>query len=361
MKNRAETGDPRGRALHVLVVDDSAVVRQVLTTLLSSEPGITVSSASDPIIAMEKMKRARPDVIVLDLQMPRMDGLTFLRQIMERDPIPVVICSGVAESGTEAAFRAMAEGAVEIVRKPKVGIREFLYESAVTLTDAVRAAAQARMGPGFRARARATGAATTSMRPPPMVRTSERIVAIGASTGGPEALRGLLDAMPADAPATLIVQHMPELFTRAVANRLNTSSPMTVKEAEDGDRVVRGRALLAPGNSHMRLVRLAGQYCVEVKDGPLVSRHRPSVDVLFHSVAELAGAAAVGVLLTGMGDDGAEGLLQMKLAGAQTLAQDEASCVVFGMPAKAIRRGAACEIVSLSDIPGAILALCSYR
>ena len=360
MRLRDGTSEPR--LLQVLVVDDSAVVRQVMTTLLSSEPGFVVTTASDPLIAMEKMKRARPDVIILDIHMPRMDGLTFLRQIMERDPIPVVVCSGVAESGTEAAFRAMAEGAVDIVRKPKVGIREFLYESAVTLIDAVRAASQARIGTGPRPRARVPGAATTSMRPPAMARAAhERIVAIGASTGGPEALRGLLDSMPADGPATLIVQHMPELFTRAFANRHNTTSAMEVKEAKNGDRVTRGRALLAPGNSHMRLVRQGGQYCVEVKDGPLVSRHRPSVDVLFHSVAEVAGAAAVGVLLTGMGDDGAEGLLQMKLKGAQTIAQDEASCVVFGMPAKAIKRGGASEIVTLLEIPAAILDLCAYR
>jgi two-component system chemotaxis response regulator CheB len=359
MRVRDGTSEPR--PLQVLVVDDSAVVRQVMTTLLSSEPGFVVTTASDPLIAMEKMKRARPDVIILDIHMPRMDGLTFLRQIMERDPIPVVVCSGVAESGTEAAFRAMAEGAVDIVRKPKVGIREFLYESAVTLIDAVRAASQARIGMGPRPRARVPGGSTTSMRPPALARAQERIVAIGASTGGPEALRGLLDAMPADGPATLIVQHMPELFTRAFANRLNTTSAMEVKEAKNGDRVARGRALLAPGNSHMRLVRQGGQYCVEVKEGPLVSRHRPSVDVLFHSVAEVAGAAAVGVLLTGMGDDGAEGLLQMKLKGAKTIAQDEASCVVFGMPAKAIKRGGACEIVSLLEIPAAILDLCAYR
>ena len=359
---RLRDGVSEPRVLQVLVVDDSAVVRQVMTTLLSSEPGFVVTTASDPLIAMEKMKRARPDVIILDIHMPRMDGLTFLRQIMERDPIPVVVCSGVAESGTEAAFRAMAEGAVDIVRKPKVGIREVLYESAVTLIDAVRAASQARIGTGPRPRARVPGATTTSMRPPPLARAAqERIVAIGASTGGPEALRGLLDAMPADGPATLIVQHMPELFTRAFANRLNTTSAMEVKEAQNGDRVTRGRALLAPGNSHMRLVRQGGQYCVEVKDGPLVSRHRPSVDVLFHSVAEMAGASAVGVLLTGMGDDGAEGLLQMKLKGAQTIAQDEASCVVFGMPAKAIKRGGASEIVTLLEIPAAILDLCAYR
>jgi two-component system chemotaxis response regulator CheB len=350
-----------GKPLNVLVVDDSAVVRQVLTSLLAGEAGMNVTSASDPLIAMEKMKRARPDVIVLDLQMPRMDGLTFLRQIMDRDPIPVVVCSSVAESGTEAAFRAIAEGAVEIVRKPKVGIRDFLYESAVTLVDAVRAASQARIANHPRGR-RPSAVSTISTRPrPPRAGLAEPIIAIGASTGGPEALRGILDAMPGDTPAILIVQHMPEHFTRAFANRLNLSSAMEVKEAEDGDRVIRGRALIAPGNSHMRLVRSLGQLSVEVKDGPLVSRHRPSVDVLFQSVAELAGKSAIGVLLTGMGDDGAEGLLQMRKSGAATIAQDEASCVVFGMPAKAIRRGAATDVVALHAIPEAIMAVAAER
>ena len=356
MKPRNGEAD-RGARLNVLVVDDSAVVRQVLTTLLSSDQGMQVVVASDPLIAMEKMQRMRPDVIVLDLEMPRMDGLTFLRRIMSEDPIPVVICSGVAERGTDAAFRAVAEGAVDIVRKPKVGVRDFLYESAVMLVDTVRAASQARV--------RRRVAHPRAVAPAPMIRAARkalskpregtRIIAIGASTGGPEALREVLEAMPADAPATLIVQHMPELFTRAFADRLNATSPMEVREARDGDAVKRGRALIAPGNKHMELVRRGDDYIVSVREGELVSRHRPSVNVLFRSVADVAGASSIGVLMTGMGDDGADGLLEMRKAGAATVAQDEASCVVFGMPAKAIQRGAAAVVLGLDEIPGALL------
>jgi two-component system chemotaxis response regulator CheB len=346
------------RELNVLIVDDSAVVRQVLGALLSNDQGMHVTVASDPLIAMEKMERQRPDVIVLDLHMPRMDGLTFLRQIMETDPIPVVVCSGVADRGTETAFRAIAEGAVDIVRKPKVGIRDFLYESAVTLIDSVRAASQARL----KRRGRPT--LPGSERPRPIAdaprirrapRTGERVVAIGASTGGPEALRDLLAQLPAEAPGTLIVQHMPELFTRAFAQRLNITSALEVKEAKDGDALHRGRVLVAPGNQHMELVRVNDHYAVTVKDGPLVSRHRPSVNVLFRSVAQVAGPAAIGVLMTGMGDDGADGLLEMRQKGAHTVVQNEASCVVFGMPAKAIQRGAAVEVVGLDEIPRCIM------
>jgi two-component system chemotaxis response regulator CheB len=350
---------PGGRLLNVLVVDDSAVVRQVLTTLLTSDQGMQVTAASDPLIAIEKMQRLRPDVIVLDLAMPRMDGLTFLRRVMAEDPIPVVICSSVAERGTDAAFRAMAEGAVDIIRKPKVGVRDFLFESAVTLIDVVRAAAQARI---LRRPSRMRAASHEESHAPLFVRRAavpgpagEKILAIGASTGGPEALRDLLDALPANGPATLIVQHMPELFTRAFAERLNASSAMEVKEAKDGDAVTRGCVLVAPGNMHMQLVRRGHHYAVEVKDGPLVSRHRPSVNVLFQSVAQAAGANALGVLMTGMGDDGADGLLEMKQAGAVTVAQDEASCVVFGMPAKAIQRGAAAAVLGLDGIRAAIV------
>jgi two-component system chemotaxis response regulator CheB len=348
--------DERG-PLRVLVVDDSAVVREVLTTLLSNEEDMRVETAPDPIIAMDKMKRARPDVVVLDLNMPRMNGLDFLRRIMATDPIPVVICSGVAEEGTEAAFQAIAEGAVEIVRKPKVGLSEFLYESAVTLIDVVRAASQARVGS---ARGRLPLSVPSSqLRAAPPSRVG--VVAVGASTGGPEAVRTVLDVLPPDAPPVLIVQHMPEHFTRAFAARLDATSALTVREASDGDRLERGRALVAPGNKHMRLVRRGGHLVVEVGSGPFVSRHRPSVDVLFRSVAEVAAGDAVGVLLTGMGDDGAEGLLEMRRAGAATVAQDEASCVVFGMPARAIQRGAAEEVVPLDSMADTILRLSARR
>ncbi len=346
-------------SLHVLVVDDSAVVRQVMTSLLSQEPGIHVTTAPDPIIAIEKMKRARPDVIVLDLEMPRMDGLTFLHKIMTEDPIPVVICSSFTGAGTEAALLAMEGGAVEIVTKPKVGLREFLHESAVLLVDAVRGAARARLRsqvgwqrPAQR-RLNADAVLPPSRKQAPSGAT-ERIVAVGASTGGTEALRELLEALPSDAPALLIVQHMPERFTRAFADRLNRSCRIEIKEAEQGDGVAAGRALIAPGNRHMILSRYGARYTVEISDGPLVSRHRPSVDVLFRSVAQKAGRNAVGVILTGMGDDGAEGLLEMKRAGAATIAQDEATCVVFGMPKEAIGRGAVDEVLPLGQIPAAI-------
>jgi len=352
-------GDAKSK-LYVLVVDDSAVVREVLTGLLSSEPGIEVATAGDPLIAMEKMKRRRPDVILLDLEMPRMDGLTFLRKIMREDPIPVVVCSGVAGDGTEAAFRAMAEGAIDIVNKPKVGLRDFLYESAIMLVDVVRAAAEARVD-----RKPRIGGFPRSPLPPPVrspagvaITAAGTLIAIGASSGGPEAIRIVLDRMPADAPATLIVQHMPQPFTRAFAARLDATSPMRVREAKHGDEVERGSVLVAPGNSHMRLARRGAQQIVEVFEGPLVTRHRPSVDVLFRSVAEVAGPAGVGVLLTGMGEDGAEGLLEMKRAGAATIAQDEQSCVVFGMPAKAIRRGAADAVVGLESMTDEILRRC---
>jgi two-component system chemotaxis response regulator CheB len=344
------------------VVDDSALVRRVMSTVLSREKSIRVTAAADPIIAMGKMKKARPDVILLDLEMPRMDGLTFLRKIMAEDPIPVVICSGHAGRGTEAAVKALEEGAVEVVTKPTVGIQEFLHESAVTLIDTVLAAAQARMQTRTRApAARPVPPKLTAdaVLPPPRrlagVRTSEKVIALGASTGGTEALRTVLEAMPMNSPGLVIVQHMPEDFTAAFARRLDQICRIDVKEAEDGDRVRPGRALVAPGNFHMVLRRRAGRYSVEVTGGALVSRHRPSVDVLFRSVAQAAGPNAVGVIMTGMGDDGAKGLGEMKEAGATTIAQDQASCVVFGMPKEAIDQGAVQKVVPLPLIPSAIL------
>jgi len=342
----------------VLVVDDSAVVREVMNAVLSQERGISVRVASDPIIAMDKMKRLRPDVIILDLEMPRMDGLTFLRKIMVEDPIPVVVCSGLAGHGTEAAIRALEEGAVEVVAKPKLGVKGFLYESAVMFIDTVYAASQAHLRP------LAPRVSTSPAEPRGAVRprqesllttTTDKVVAIGASTGGTEALRKVLESMPADAPGIVIVQHMPEVFTAAFAQRLNHSCRIEVKEAADGDRVLEGRALVAPGNRHTLLRRSGAHYAVEVKDGPMVSRHRPSVDVLFSTVAEAAGPNALGVIMTGMGSDGSKGLLEMKEAGARTIAQDEKSCVVFGMPKEAIECGAVDEILSLNQTPSAIL------
>ena len=332
---------------HVLVVDDSATVRQAFSMLLSKH--FSIDTAADPIIAERKIARCRPAVIVLDLQMPRVDGLTFLRQIMRSDPIPVVICSTAATRGSETAMRALEEGAVDLILKPSIGVRDFIADSAVLLFDTITAAAQARVG----RRARQPG-----QRPAcrgPEVR-SPHVVAIGASTGGTEALRAIIETLPASAPGMLVVQHMPEGFTAAFAQRLNSLSAVEVKEAAHGDAVVPGRVLIAPGNRHIVLRRSPNQYFVQVVDGPLVSRHRPSVDVLFRSVAQAAGANATGVILTGMGDDGAAGLAEMKAAGALTIAQDEATSVVFGMPKEAIARGAASAVLPLPRIAGAIMS-----
>ena len=348
------------RSLNILVVDDSAVVREVMNAVLSQEPGFNVMVAGDPLIAMGKMKNQRPDVIILDLEMPRMDGLTFLRKIIREDPLPVIVCSALTGANTSIGLQALEVGAVDVVAKPRLGVREYLHESAIILIDAVRAAARAK---AFRS-VRPT--VTTTLRfnadaipikkwasPRPLIR--DKVVAIGASTGGTEALRIVLESMPFNAPGIVVVQHMPEGFTAAFAQRLNQTCRIEVKEAANGDRIAAGRALIAPGNLHT-LVRLNGaQYVVEVTDGPLVSRHRPSVDVLFRSVAQSAGLNAVGVIMTGMGNDGAEGLREMKQAGAYTLAQDEASCVVFGMPKEAIERGAVDRVVNLSGIAAAIL------
>ncbi|MCM2254094.1 MAG: chemotaxis response regulator protein-glutamate methylesterase [Vicinamibacteria bacterium] len=353
------------RRLDVLVVDDSAVVRQALTAILNAR-GCAVTTAPDPVFALEKIQRARPDVIVLDLEMPRMDGLTFLRKLMSQDPIPVVICSGLAGPGSEAALRALDEGAVEVVAKPSLAVREFLEESATLISDAVHAAARARLRgprmapmpvePRHGADAVVRGATPHAIRT-----TTDKVIAIGASTGGTEALREILEALPPDAPGMVIVQHMPEVFTRAFADRLDGLCKVRVKEAADGDRVIPGRALIAPGNRHTLLVRSGALYAVQVKDGPLVSRHRPSVDVLFRSAAAAAGHNAVGAILTGMGDDGAEGLLEMKRAGAATVAQDEASCVVFGMPREAIERGAVDHVVPLPLVAPTLLRLAHGR
>jgi two-component system chemotaxis response regulator CheB len=344
------------RPLHVLVVDDSAVVRQTLSSLFALE-GIEATVAADPYIAMEKMSRERPDVIVLDLELPRMHGLTFLAQIMAEDPIPVVVCSAMTGDGTDAAMRALEEGALAVVTKPKLNIREFLHESAVLFVDAVRGAAQARLRPRrLTASPRLTADAVLPLRKGPgSGAPAVPVVAIGASTGGTEALTALLPALPAGAPGIVVVQHMPEVFTAAFAARLHGLCRIEVKEAADGDPVRPGLALIAPGNRHVLVRRRGDAYVIELSDGPLVSRHRPSVDVLFRSVAQAAGPAAIGVLMTGMGDDGARGLLEMKEAGAATLAQDEASCVVYGMPREAIARGAADEVVPLDRLGAAIL------
>lgn len=340
--------------LHVLVVDDSAVVRQGVLSLLQHVPGMVVEVASDPLIARQKMKNKRPDVILLDLEMPRMDGLTFLRELMrEQEPVPVVVCSGLAGPGTETAVRALQEGALEIITKPQLGVGDFLRESRARLVVTLRDAARARS----RLARRGSPVKEEPERPAPSLLkvTTDRVVAVGASTGGTEALRQLLEPMPPDCPGLVIVQHMPEQFTSAFAKRLDELCRIEVKEAEQGDQVRQGRALIAPGNRHLRVRRSGGHYQVELMDGGRVSGHKPSVDVLFQSVARAAGQNAIGVLLTGMGEDGADGLLAMKQAGAETIAQDEASCVVFGMPRAAIMRGAVDEVLPLSSITAAVL------
>jgi len=349
--------------VNVLVVDDSAVVRQALTMLLSGSRHNRVAVAADPVIAADKIRLSRPDVIVLDIEMPRLDGLSFLRTIMaSADPIPVVVCSSLAGSGTEVALQALEEGAVAVMEKPRLGIREFLHEHSRRLVETITEAAQTRLRPRRRpAPAREVSPlrnADAVLPPRPaatLTRTTEKVVAIGASTGGTEALREILEAMPPDAPGIVVVQHMPEIFTRAFADRLNGLCRIEVKEAESGDRVHAGRALIAPGNRHLLVRRNGAQYCVDAVDGPAVSRHRPSVDVLFRSVAQAAGPNAVGVILTGMGRDGADGLREMKNLGAATIAQDEATCIVFGMPKEAIALGAVDDVAPLGRIPALLI------
>jgi two-component system chemotaxis response regulator CheB len=354
-----------GKVIRVLIVDDSAVVRQTLSEILRSDPDITVMGlAADPYIAAEVMESEIPDVITLDVEMPRMDGLTFLEKLMSQHPIPVVMCSTLTDEGCATAMRAMECGAVAIITKPRIGVKAFLEESRITICDAVKAAACVRprllaprprqATPKLSADVVLAKAANRSM-----IQTTDKVTVIGASTGGTTALRAVLIALPADAPGIVIVQHMPEKFTASFAAALDRECAMTVKEAENNDTVMRGTALIAPGNKHTLLKRSGARYFVEVRDGPLVSRHRPSVDVLFRSAARYAGGNAVGVIMTGMGDDGARGMLEMKQANAKTLAQDEDSCVVFGMPNEAIKLGAVGRIVPLSAIANEILRACT--
>jgi two-component system chemotaxis response regulator CheB len=352
--------------IRVLIVDDSAVVRQTLSSVLQSDPQIeVVGTAADPFVAARHIQSDLPDVITLDVEMPRMDGITFLRKLMAQRPIPVVMCSSLTEEGSETLLQALEAGAVDVILKPRIDTAEFLAESRVRICDAVKAAARARLRrlPSAAAAGRLAPQKKLSadvMLPPPaagqaMARTTETVVCIGASTGGTESLREVLQALPVDSPGIVIVQHMPEKFTAAFARRLNGLCEIEVKEAADGDAVLRGRALIAPGNHHLLLQRSGARYYVAVKDGPLVSRHRPSVDVLFRSAACTAGANALGIIMTGMGDDGAHGLLEMRQAGAATVAQDEASSVVFGMPKEAIALGAVDRVQPLDRLAGEIV------
>lgn len=350
--------------IKVLIVDDSAVVRQTLTEVLGSDPDIEiVGTARDPYVAAEKLRSIVPDVITLDIEMPRMDGITFLRKLMAQHPIPVVICSSLTHANARTTLEALELGAVEIIEKPQMGAKTFLEESKIRICDAVRAAAHVKLNARKIRKIEEKLTADVIIpkaRTRAMAETTEKVVLIGASTGGTEALRVLLESLPPDAPGIVIVQHMPEKFTSAFAKRIDSLCRVEVKEAENGDGVLRGRALIAPGNRHTLLKRSGARYYVEIKDGPLVSRHRPSVDVLFRSGARYAGANAIGIIMTGMGDDGAKGLLEMKEAGAVTIAQDEVSCVVFGMPKEAIKLGAVDKTLPLQVISGEVLRICSF-
>jgi two-component system chemotaxis response regulator CheB len=362
-----------GGRIKVLVVDDSAVVRQVAASLIAGDPALElIGSASDPLFAMEKMKIQWPDVIVLDIEMPRMDGLTFLKKIMAEHPTPVVICSSLTATGADVTMQAMAAGAVDIITKPKIGVKGFLQEAAAEYLGAIRAAGKVnlrnlRRAPAAEGAAKSSAPLQVSQKLSADVilsaasanqpyQTTERLAAIGTSTGGTQALEQVLTALPRTAPGLVIVQHMPEKFTRAFADRLDTLCQIHVKEAENNDRVIPGLALIAPGGYHMLLKRSGAYYHVEIVSGPQVSRHRPSVDVLFRSVAKFAGRNAMGIIMTGMGDDGVKGLLEMHRAGSPTIAQDEASCVVYGMPKEAVKAGAVDQIMPLSSIPQAIMA-----
>jgi two-component system, chemotaxis family, protein-glutamate methylesterase/glutaminase len=365
----------RGRKIRVLIVDDSASVRTTLSDIIASDPDLEVmATAADPYIAVERIRQEVPDVMFLDIELPRMDGITFLKKIMSQRPIPVVICSSLAQEGSDTVMQALEAGAVDVVAKPRVDTAQGLQESRMRICDAARAAAHAKMR-GVARTAPAAPAADLRVEAklsadailPPLsdhrrqsliarMPVTEPIIAIGASTGGTEALREVLEALPATSPALLIVQHMPEKFTSAFARRLDNSCAVEVKEAEDGDVVEQGQVLIAPGNFHMLLVRNGSRYTVKIAEGSHVARHRPSVDVLFRSVSQSAGANALGMLLTGMGDDGARGLLEMRQMGSPTIAQDEASCVVFGMPKEAIARGGASRVLPLSKMAGEITA-----
>lgn len=354
--------------IKVLIVDDSAVVRQTLEKVLSSDREIeVVGTAPDPYAAAKKMKTLVPDVITLDVEMPRMDGITFLKKIMSQHPIPVVICSSLTGKGSETALKALEYGAVEIIHKPLVGTKQFIEESNILICDVVKAAAQTRKGRTLKK--------TTVIEPTKklsadvilrkadkkaMVQTTEKVVVVGASTGGTEALRVFLEALPYDSPGIVVVQHMPENFTTAFAGRLNDICQVSVKEAANNDSVIPGHVLIAPGNKHTLLKRSGARYYVEVKDGPLVSRHRPSVDVLFRSASRYAGKNVCGVILTGMGDDGAKGMLEMKETGAINIAQDEATCVVFGMPNEAIKAGGVDQVLPLQAIAGKVIQVSGY-
>ncbi len=349
------------KKISVLIIDDSAVVRQTLEKILSSDPQIEVmGTAADPFFAAEKLKKEIPDVITLDIEMPRMDGLTFLNKIMTQHPIPVVICSSLTGNRSDTAIKALELGAIDIITKPRIGSKIFLEESKIIICDSVKAAARStvkkfkKKEPLIVHPKLSADAVIPEAKKYSMINTSDKIIAVGASTGGTEAIKDFLQVLQLDTPGIIIVQHMPEIFTKSFADRLNEICKITVKEAQNNDSVLRGHALIAPGNKHMLVKRSGARYYVEIKEGPLVNRHRPSVDVLFRSTARYAGKNAIGIIMTGMGDDGAKGMLEMKQAGAYTIAQDEATSVVFGMPKEAIKLGSVDKICPLHEIAGYI-------
>lgn len=338
-----------------MVIDDSALVRQTLTDIINSDPELEVmGTAADPYFAAQKIKTEIPDVITLDVEMPRMDGLTFLKTLMAQCPVPVVIISSLTQSGSQLAWQALSYGAVEIVSKSEIrNTKQHLEESKIKITDAIKAAhlVPVRAKKITKTDKPQTPAGISINKPNTIYKTTDKIIAIGASTGGTEALRYILKSIRPDLPGILITQHMPAGFTKSFADHLNQECEVSVKEASDGERIMRGHAYIAPGGKHMELYRSGAKYFIKVRDGELVNRHKPSVDVLFNSVAKHAGQNALGIIMTGMGRDGAAGLLAMKMEGAQTIAQDEASSVVFGMPKEAIKLGAADHTLGLHDIP----------
>ncbi|MBU8920402.1 MAG: chemotaxis response regulator protein-glutamate methylesterase [Bacteroidales bacterium] len=343
--------------IKVLVVDDSAVVRRIFTNELSRDPEIVVvGTAPDPYIARNKIVQLKPDVITLDVEMPRMDGITFLKKLMHYHPIPVIVVSSLTPKGGQVAMEAIDSGAIDVMSKP--GEAYSVGDMSVELIDKIKAAARVDVTKKISDQKKIV---TTGQKKLSMTVTTNKIIAIGASTGGTEAITSVLSRMPKNAPGILITQHMPEFFTKSFAERLNEICEIEVKEAEHGDSIVSGKAFIAPGNSHMLVRRSGARYLVEVKDGPLVSRHRPSVDVLFKSVAKYVGNNAIGIILTGMGRDGAEGFLEMKKNGASNIAQNEKSCVVYGMPKVAIELGGADKILHLRDIPAKALKLAEEK
>lgn len=347
--------------IKVFIVDDSAVVRQVLQAVLAQDPGIVViGTAPDPLFALQRMRQGQwPDVLVLDVEMPRMDGITFLKGLMAENPLPVVICSTLTEKGAQITLDALAAGAVSVVTKPRVGLKDFFHEQNAALIQVVKTAARANTSSLRRLTATSGAQPATRLAVPAgthvLKDTTEKIIAMGMSTGGTVAIERVLTTLPRTLPGIAIVQHMPEKFTATFADRLNSVCTLDVREARDGDRLVPGLVLIAPGGRHMQVRRSGAQYLVEVKDGPPVNRHRPSVDVLFRSVAQCAGRNALGIILTGMGDDGARGLKEMHDAGAHTLAQDEASSVVYGMPKEAVKLGAVDRSLPLSEVGSAMV------